>query len=182
MIDINTALTLSTFLNVNRLSDLSGSAIAQHAVMSEPYSRSTGSCYINIDWVTQQRRSGQNYDVINEQKSHLEYKLDVIKATFAMTEEDIAQNIGVGRKTLFNWKRQDSAPNKEKAKNILELYVLAKNWVDAGFSTDSFDLETPVLSGKSIKDMLREPELNSEKILFAGNRLAHQSLGEIDLF
>lgn len=180
MTDFN-ALTLSTMLNVARMSDVSGSSIAQH-ILCEPDYRSTGSLSINAEWLAQQVRSGQNYNIINNQKSPLEQKLDVIKLAFAMREDDIAQSIGVTRKTLFNWKQQDSHPNKEKTQNIFDLYLLAKNWMDAGFSTDTFDLETPVFAGQSIKDMLREPKLNSEKILFAGNRLAHQSLGEMDLF
>ena len=99
-----------------------------------------------------------------------------------MTEVEIAQSIGVARKTLFNWKQRESAPNKKKAQNIFDLYLLAKNWKDAGFTTDSFELDSPVIDGQSIKDLLKEDKLDSEKILFAGNRLNHKNLDEIELF
>ena len=175
------AFTLSTVLKMNQMSNVSGSSIAQH-VFCEPDHRSTGSLSINPEWWIQQTRSGQNYHVINNQKSSLEQKIDIIKLAFAMSEDDIAQSVGVTRKTLFNWKKQDYSPNKVQVQNIFDLYLLAKNWIDAGFSTATFDLETPVLASQSIKDMLRESKLDSEKILFAGNRLAHQSLGEVVLF
>ncbi len=181
MPDFNAAITLSTVLNMGKMSNFSGSAISQH-VWCEPDQRSTGSLSVNLEWLMQQTRSGQNIHIVNNQKTAIEQKLDVIKSAFSMTEEDIAHSIGVGRKTLFNWKKQESNPNKEKVQAIFDLYILAKNWLDADFSTDAFDLEIPVLAGQSIKDMLQAPVLNSERILFAGNRLAHQALGEVGLF
>ena len=181
MTDNVAAITLTTILNMGRMSDVSGSSFNQH-VIYEPDQRSTGSLSVNAEWWVQQTRTGQNYQVINEQKNPLEQKLDTIKSTFAMTEEEIAESIGIRRKTLFNWKKQNSVPNKEKVQSLFDLYVLAKNWMDAGFSKDVFDLEAPVLAGQSIKEMLREPKLDSEKILFAGNRLAHRLLGDVELF
>nr|WP_298889937.1 hypothetical protein [uncultured Acinetobacter sp.] len=181
MTDFNAAFTLFTALNIGEMSDVSGSAISQH-IMCEPDHRSTGSLTVSPEWLILQTRSGQNIGIINNQKGSIEKKLDLIKFAFDMTDEDIAQRIDVGRKTLFNWKKQESSPNKEKVQAIFELYMLAKNWLEAGFSTEAFDLEAPVLAGKSIKDMLREPMLNSEQILFAGNRLNHKLLGEVSLF
>ena len=60
--------------------------------------------------------------------------------------------------------------------------MLAKNWKDAGFTTNSVELDTPVIDGMSIKDLLTESNLDSEKILFAGNRLSHRNLNETELF
>ncbi|MDF2417282.1 hypothetical protein GWP85_07085 [Acinetobacter beijerinckii] len=181
MTDNIAAMTIATLINIGKVSDVAGSVLTQHVIF-EPDSLSTGSFSVNAEWWSNQIRSGQNIHIINNQKKPIEQKLDIIKSTFAMTEEEIALRLGVGRKTLFNWKKQESVPNKDKVQSLFELYVLAKNWIDAGFTTDIFDLETPVLAGKSIKDMLNEPKLDSEKILFAGNRLVHQALDEVELF
>lgn len=48
--------------------------------------------------------------------------------------------------------------------------------------TPLFELDSPVIDGQSIKDLLKEDKLDSEKILFAGNRLNHKNLDEIELF
>ena len=98
-----------------------------------------------------------------------------------LSEEDLARIVGVGRKTLFNWKQQVSEPSKDKTQRVFDLYILAKNWQNSQYLANSFDMSTPILLGKSIKEMLSEKNLDSEKILFAGNRLAHQNIGEIDL-
>lgn len=199
MIDFNSgALTPLHILNLAGDSAYSGSVISKH-IPSQLYSDSTGSLKINIDWLKEQTRSGQNYHIVEmvenidtsqnavEEKAEisqnaLEDKIELIKSIFSMTESEIAQSIGISRKTLFNWKQRESAPNKQKAQNIFDLYLLAKNWKDAGFTTDSFELELPVIGGQSIKDLLKEDKLDSEKILFAGNRLNHKNLDEIELF
>lgn len=199
MMDFNSgALTPLHILSLAGTSAYSGSAISKH-VPSQLFSDPTGSLKINIDWLKEQTRSGQNYHIVEMEKkteiqrnaleekteiqsNALEEKLELIKTVFSMTELEIAQSIGVARKTLFNWKQREHAPNKKKAQNIFDLYLLAKNWKDSGFTTDSFELESPVIGGQSIKDLLKEDKLDSEKILFAGNRLNHKNFDEIELF
>lgn len=199
MIDLNSgALSTLQIYDVAGSSAYSGSVISRH-VPTQVYIEPTGSLKINFDWLIDQTRSGQNLHIVGNkeknviqshaleesaevQRNALEEKLDLIKSTFSMTEVEISQSIGVSRKTLFNWKQKESAPNKRKAQNIFELYLLAKNWKDANFTTESFELETPVINGKSIKDLLKEDKIDSEKILFAGNRLSNINLDEIELF
>lgn len=174
------AFTVSTLLNIGTLSNHSGSSFVQH-IAAEPNYYSTGSMSPNFAWLAEQTRSGQNYTIVNQQKTMFEQKLDFIKSTFSLTEEELAESIGVKRKTLFNWKQHKSEPNKNKTQKIFELYLLAKNWKNAQLPLNLSQLNSPILAGNSIKDMLQEVELDSEKILFAGNRLAHQSIGEVDL-
>lgn len=193
MIDFSTgALTPLSMLNATANSAYISSVISQH-VPSHLFLDSTGSLKINTDWLKEQTRSGQNYHivegkdnilekVIENQENALVDKLELIKTVFSMTEFEIAESIGISRKTLFNWKQRKSAPNKIKAQNIFDLYLLAKNWQNFGFKTDSFELELPILGGKSVKDLLKDGKLDSEKILFAGNRLNHKNLDEIELF
>lgn len=174
------ALTVSTMLNVGSLSNHSGSGFVQH-VVSEPNHYSTGSISPNFAWLAEHSRTGQKYTILNKQTTILEQNLDFIKSTFSLTEEELAKSIGVTRKTLLNWKKYESEPNKEKTQKMFELYLLAKNWKSAQFPTDNIKLNSPVLDGKTVKDLLQDSNSDSEKILFAGNRLMHQSIGETDL-
>lgn len=199
MMDLNSGVltTLHTH-DIAGSSAYFGSAVTNH-VPSPIFHDPTGSLIINFDWLKKQIRSGQDLHIVENndeivalsftseesteiQRNALEEKIDLIKTVFSMTELEIAQTIDVSRKTLFNWKQKQSAPNKKKAQNIFELYLLAKNWKDAGFTTDSFELESPIIDGKSIKDLLKEDKIDSEKILFAGNRLNNVKLDEIELF
>ncbi|WP_180031392.1 MULTISPECIES: hypothetical protein [Acinetobacter] len=172
--------TVSTALSMHVMSEHTGSGFVQHAIYDTNY-QTTGSIKPNAEWFLQQSRSGQKYHFINQQISSLSEKLDYIKSTFLLSEEQLADIVGVGRKTLFNWKNKASEPNKDKTQRVFELYMIAKNWKNAQYPITSFDLHTPILSGKTIQDMLHEFPLDSEKILFGGNRLAHQELGEDDL-
>lgn len=172
--------TVSAALNVQLMSGYTGSGFVQHAIHDTNY-HSTGSIKPNAEWFLKQSRSGQKYNIINQQVSSVGEKLDYIKSTFLLSEEQLANIVGVGRKTLFNWKNEASEPNKDKTQRIFELYMVAKNWKNAQYPITSFAFHSPVLSGQSIQDMLHEFPLNSEKVLFSGNRLAHQNIGEDDL-
>lgn len=179
MIDI-ASFTVSTALNIRSMSGYMGSGYVQQAIY-EPNYQATGSIKPSSDWLLQQAKSGQNFTIINQQVSSIGEKLELIKSVFFLSEEDLARIVGVGRKTLFNWKQQVSEPSKDKTQRVFDLYILAKNWQNSQYLANSFDMSTPILLGKSIKEMLSEKNLDSEKILFAGNRLAHQNIGEIDL-
>ena len=181
MTDFNTALTIATMINMNQGSYSSGSFMGRH-IIREPDNRHTGSFYINGPWLEKQNRSGPSCTVTNTQASPLQKQLEIIKSVFLITDNELAERIGVTRKTLFNWKKLESDPSRDKIQRIFELHLLAKNWKNSQYPSTTMDLSTPVLAGMSIKDMLLEPSINSEKILFAGSRLMHQSLGTVELF
>ena len=182
MIDTH-AMALSAMLNINTASYVSGHSDVQYTMQQRYSNDVTGYFSPNGSWFEQQNGSGQNVRfVVDEPENGIEQKLDTIKKAFVMSEDELAQRLGVQRKTVFNWKKQQSSPKVDKAQLIFDLYLLAKNWLDAGFSTSSFDLNSPVLAGQSVKTMLHEATLDSEKILFAGQRLAHRSLENTDLF
>lgn len=179
MIDAN-AVALSVMIEISSMSSIS-SYSGQYT--HEPNFDATGSFSNNGDWLAEQSRSGQSISiVVHEQKNVLEQKFNTIKHAFAMNDDELAKRLGVQRKTLFNWKNEESSPKADKIQLIFDLYLLARNWLDAGFSTSKVDLSLAILAGQSIRSMLLEPTLDSEKILFAGHRLAHRSLKSTDLF
>lgn len=96
--------------------------------------------------------------------------LENIKNAFSLSNDELANIIGVTRKTLHNWKT-GNIRSSEKRKRIFDLFLLATNWSNAGFSGNRHDLEKKILNGKSILDLLVEEDLNAEKILFAGSRI-----------
>lgn len=96
--------------------------------------------------------------------------LENIKNAFSLSNDELANIIGVSRKTLHNWKT-GNIRSSEKRKRIFDLFLLATNWSNAGFSGNRHDLEKKILNGKSILDLLVEEDLNAEKILFAGSRI-----------
>lgn len=140
----------------------------------------TGGFEIGPEWLLQRDRSGQSY-IISQSKLYIADQLNFIKSVFSLNEEELASIIGVSRKTIFNWKTNETCPDKEKTHRAFVLYVTAKNWENARFPVSSSDLSRPILAGKTVKQMLLETPLDSEKVLFAGNRLAHQRIGEVGL-
>ncbi len=96
--------------------------------------------------------------------------LENIKNAFSLSNDELANIIGVSRKTLHNWKT-GNIRSSEKRKRIFDLFLLATNWSNSGFSGNRHDLEKKILNGKSILDLLVEEDLDAEKILFAGSRI-----------
>ncbi|WP_151796523.1 hypothetical protein [Acinetobacter soli] len=201
MTDFVSAFKVSTAINLAGLSHTSGCSTVIHPYSCvEPKHRSidsysldaTGSSLSSstiLGWIKQSTRTGQKVIVrhsepkrileeVSSSQNSLVQKLDFISSVFFLNEEELASSLDVSRKTVFNWKNQKSNVSKAKAQLIFDLYLLAKNWSDADFSRNAFDLVSPILAGQSVKDMLKESKLDSEKILFAGSRLAHQSLSD----
>lgn len=110
-------------------------------------------------------------EVTDEVTETLPNHLENIKSAFSLTNDDLAKIIGVTRKTLHNWKT-GKIGNSEKRQRVFELFMLATDWNKIGFSKNKHDLNQPIVHGKSVVDLLSEENLNREKILFAGSRIA----------
>ncbi len=115
-------------------------------------------------------RSGSIISKSLEVIETLPSNLESIKNTFSLSNDELAKIIGVSRKTLHNWKT-GNIRSSEKRKRIFDLFLLATNWSNAGFSKNKHDLEKKMLNDKSIMDLLVEEDLNAEQILFAGSRI-----------
>ena len=116
-------------------------------------------------------RSGSTLISSVEVTETLPNHLENIKSAFSLTNDDLAKIIGVARKTLHNWKT-GKIGNSEKRQRVFELFILATDWNKIGFSKNKHDLNQPIVHGKSVVDLLSEENLNREKILFAGSRIA----------
>lgn len=179
--DINT-FTLATALNIGTASYRNGS-VSSLNVYSEPYDKYNTSSFGGISkWLSDEIASGQKITVIDRRENILEKNVEFIKTVFSLNNDELATALGVTRKTLLSWRKEDSSPKKAQSLKLFNLYVLAKNWKENNYSTHKSDFDLPILNGKSIKSMIAEDSLDVDKILFAGNRLSHNILVEDDLF
>lgn len=107
-----------------------------------------------------------------ESDHQLSQQLHFIKKIFHLNDESLANILNVERKTIHNWKHQQSMPRGKSRQRLFDLFLLAKNWQEQGFPSDELSLSTPLLGSKSILDTL--PSLNQEQLLFLGRYLLRQ--------
>lgn len=139
---------------------------------AQAFSRHSG-CSNSIYTIDQMSRvTGSNIRIkYNTRQS----QLSVIKKYFHLNDQELADTIGVSRKTLYNW--QIKGINKEKDRQrVFELSVIAEDWNYNQLHTTKEKLSKAVLGSTSVMQLLMNEELDKEKIIFAGRRLAHQSL------
>lgn len=135
------------------------------------YVRTTyGNDYAWLDSISQV--SGSNIQVTYQKRSN---QLQRIKETFGFTDATLAEIIGVSRKTLHNWEQQGIKKEKDRQR-IFELSVISDDWAYNRLPRAIEILSQTVLHELSVLDMLKAEKLDREKIIFAGQRLAHQAL------
>ncbi|WP_367104824.1 hypothetical protein [uncultured Psychrobacter sp.] len=112
---------------------------------------------------------------INVKYNTRQSQLSTIKEYFDLSDEELANLVGVSRKTLYNWEKQGISKERDRQR-VFELSVIAEDWSYNKLPTDKEKLSTPIIGSTSVMQMLTDKELDREKIIFAGRRLAHQSL------
>ncbi len=116
--------------------------------------------------------SGANTQVYTTPQNKLATALDDICLAFGLTKEELTQVCNIqSRKTLYNWINGETEPRKSAMSRIFDLLVTARAWRSSGFSADRDRLHEPVLDDQSVFDLLSQPEIDKERILFAGSRL-----------
>lgn len=130
--------------------------------------------YLNDVYKLEQisRPSGSNIIVRHNTRQS---QISAIKKFLELNDQELADIIGVTRKTLYNWQKRGIDKEKDRQR-VLELSVIAEDWSYNKLPTDKEKLLTPVLGSTSVMQMLTDKELDRGKIIFAGQRLAHQSL------
>ena len=56
---------------------------------------------------------------------------------------------------------------------IFDLLVIARAWSSSGFTADREPLHEPVLENQSVFELLNKPEIDKERILFAGLKIEY---------
>jgi DNA-binding transcriptional regulator YiaG len=98
-------------------------------------------------------------------------KLSLIKDTFDLTNEQLADVMGSGRKTVHNWMSSSNRPNKTKAKRILALDNIANMWISRGFSANRDTLLLQTQSGSSLIELLADENLDKNLVMFHGSSM-----------
>jgi hypothetical protein len=97
--------------------------------------------------------------------------LEKIEHAFGLNKVELAKVCKTTRKTIYNWLRAESEPQKKNFGRIFDLLVVANDWLDAGFPTDRKSLNQPIVDGRSVFDLLCDAKLDRSLIQFAGSRL-----------
>ena len=141
---------------------------------SSTYASKNLTSYDNSRYILDEvsRVSGSN---INVKYNTRQSQLSIIKEYLDLNDEELAAIVGVSRKTLYNWEKQGVSKEKDRHR-IAELSVIAEDWHYNQLPTARDKLSEAVLGSNSVMQMLMSEELDREKIIFAGRRLAHQSL------
>lgn len=116
--------------------------------------------------------SGASTKVHTESQNKLASAVNEICLAFGLTKEELAQICKVqSRKTLYNWINGEARPRKSAMSRVFNLLVTARAWRSSGFAAYKEQLHEPVLDNQSVFDLLSQPEIDRERILFAGSRL-----------
>ncbi len=99
--------------------------------------------------------------------------INTLTSCFNLTKDELATICKIqSRKTLYNWADGYSKPRALTMKRLFDLLMIANAWGQAGFPNDHESLHRSILQGGSVFDMLRNDNLDKDRILFAGSRLA----------
>jgi DNA-binding transcriptional regulator YiaG len=98
-------------------------------------------------------------------------KLSLIKDTFDLTNEQLADVMGSGRKTVHNWMNSSNRPNKTKAKRILELDNITNMWMSRGFTANRDTILLQAQSGSSLIELLADENLDKDLVMFHGSSM-----------
>ena len=116
--------------------------------------------------------SGTKTQVEQVPQNKLAAAVNEICTAFGLTKEELAQVCHIqSRKTLYNWINGEAIPRKSTMSRIFDLLTAAQAWKHAGLSGDRDLLRQAVLDGKNLFNILNQPEIDKELILFVGSRL-----------
>ena len=116
--------------------------------------------------------SGANTQVQAVSQNKLATAVNEICLVFGLTKEELAQVCNIqSRKTLYNWINGEAKPRKSAMSRIFDLLVISRAWTSSGFTADREQLHEPALGNQSVFDLLNKPDIDKDRILFAGSRL-----------
>lgn len=130
--------------------------------------RGSGGEFTNSTDVTP---SGANVQVQTAPQNRLAEVIGEIYTAFNLTIEELAQILGVSRKTIYNWMDRKTKPKITSANRIYDLLIVARGWLSSGFSADQELLHKPIIDEMSIFDLLSQSRIDKDLIFFAGSRL-----------
>ena len=107
---------------------------------------------------------------------NLKVAVDEVCKTFGLTKDDLAEVLNIqSRKTLYNWVNGEAVPRKLTMNRLFDLLMVAKAWRSSGLTVRKEQLKEPILGDRTVFDLLKQPIVDKQLILFAGSRLSFNS-------
>lgn len=114
----------------------------------------------------------------DEPRTSIVKALLLIETTFGLTKKLLADVCGVTRRTVYKWLDKGVTPNPQFQKRIFKLREAALNWQNEAFPHPKEHLHEPIVSKRTLLDLLKEDPVDVQTILFAGQRLMLAELDE----
>lgn len=114
-------------------------------------------------------------------ESSLVKQIEFIKSTFSLYNDELAEILGVGRKTLDNWKERGSIPRDKNIKRFFAVHLLAKDWKQNEFPATREAILKIVDDNKNVLELLKAKTLDNEQVLYFGRCLVRDLEEDIDL-
>lgn len=119
------------------------------------------------------------------EKNQMSKQIDVMKKAFSLNDDEVFKILGISRKMFYTWKNNDSIDDEESRRKFFDLYMLAKNWLELGYSTDRNSILSKEFNGETVFSLLNNfgkdlNNSNKDKILFVGRCLL-RNLDSVEL-
>ena len=99
-------------------------------------------------------------------------KLLEIRKALSVNMTELAKILRVERPTLYAWFKDEASPISANYNRVSQVHKLAKQWMSMSHRPPESMKREPLLSGKSLLDILAEDTINEEEALTAFQKLA----------
>ena len=117
-------------------------------------------------------QSGGNVVVTVPTPNNLVNAVREICNFFGLSKLELTQVLKLqSRKSLYNWLNGETVPRKSTMDRVFDLLIITRALKSSGFSSTNEHMHNPVIGRASMLDLLKETEINQERIIFAASRL-----------
>ncbi|EGR0593374.1 helix-turn-helix domain-containing protein [Vibrio cholerae] len=102
------------------------------------------------------------------QQSLLVKRLNELKSSLGLADEELARILKTTRKTLHNWQQGNTKPNKTKLLRLVAQHKLLSEWISNGYP----DIATLDIADKSkVLNKLQQDDVDISDVLYFGSGL-----------
>jgi transcriptional regulator with XRE-family HTH domain len=105
---------------------------------------------------------------VSPQQNLLVKRLNELKSSLGLADEELASILKTTRKTLHNWQQGNTKPNKTKLLRLVDQHNLLSKWLSNGYP----DIATLDIEEKNqILHKLQQDEVDTDDVLYFGSGL-----------
>jgi len=106
--------------------------------------------------------------VVSPQQKLLIKRINELKRSLGLADEEVASILKTTRKTLHNWQQGNTKPNKTKLLRLIAQHNLLNTWLSNGYPhIATLDVEDK----HQVLQMLQQDEVDIDRLLFFGSGL-----------